>query len=709
MLTEMMNPIDYEQWKGEIQELLKGVATVAEERGELLRTYELDTCDADATLDKSVKPLGEILRTKALSLDALFRLAVVGHFNRGKSTLINAMLNRPLLTGDLRPNTAASTVLRHGMPERFRVTFKPKSGKQPLEYSPDSSEDLARALAEFTSDAAVGSDAQYDGRGDSADEQKYINIMQGKEESLAQLIDGVELWCYSDFLNLNRLEIIDTPGLGSVFKEHKKVTLSVIPTVDATLFLIQLDPGISKREEAFIELIKEQVGSIFFVLTKADQIEKHNILEMLDYTRDVIENIAKLTVEHIYPVSALNALGGNGDESGFELFLPSLQQFMIKNSGIGRLSNAVRVCRGYCEQMLLYVEKDLEAQSKSLNELRDERQKIQQAVQQIKSQRDKLMATIDKRIEDIIFQALHGLESLPGKIRKNVEERVDNLNLQQLKYADDYLQPVMKDTVVGWLRENQSSFEREMKRLIDRVKREVKDMLGDIQTTREQQLFERNFEVQLNSPTSASNLISTSIGEDIVRMLSSVGITGIVADFIGGVIDVGAQVIGGIKNFFGGLFGGGGRQPQPRQDDRLRRSRQKVREILLATVESSGKNAYEAMVEGYKAYSGRHVSGFRNAIEESFQDWGKQLQERISDLVNGNVNARLSQLNRQIAELEKETSEKDLMAKIEMYRSQHHRLQGFQLRLGELETNLEAYKGEPSRELISSSGVGVHQ
>ncbi len=691
MLTEMMNPIDYKQWKAEIQDLLKGVAIVAEERGELLRTHELDIYDPNSPSDESVKPLGEILRTKAVSLDALFRLAVVGHFCRGKSTLINAMLNHPLLTGDLRPNTAASTVLRHGMPERFRVTFKPKSGKEPLEYSTNSSDDLARSLAEFTSDAAVGSDAQHDGRGSSADEQKYINLMQGKEESLAQLIDRVEVWCYSDFLNLNRLEIIDTPGLGSVFKEHKKVTLSVIPTVDATLFLIQLDPGIGKREEAFIELIKEQVGSIFFVLTKADQIEKHNILEMVDYTRDVIENIAKLTVEHLYPVSALNALRGNGDESGFEVFLPSLQQFLIKNSGTVRLSNAVRFGRGYCDQMLLYIEKDIEAQSQSLKELRGDRQKIQQAARQIKEQRDKLMATIDKRIEDIIFQALHGLESLPSKIRRNVEGRIDNLNLQQLKYADDYLQPVMKDTVVGWLRENQSSFEIEMKRLIDRVKREVKDMLGYIQSTREQQLFERNFEVQLNSPASASNLISASIGEDIVQMLASVGITGIVADLIGGVIDVGAQVISGIKNFFGGLFGGRRPQPQPRRDDRLRRARQKVREVLLAKVEYSGKNAYEAMVEGYNTYSGRHVSGVCDAIKESFQDWGNQLQERISDLVNSNVNARLSQLDGQIEELEKEASEEDLMAKIEMYRSQYNRLQGFQLRLCELEASLEAF------------------
>ncbi|MDZ7959122.1 MAG: dynamin family protein [Aulosira sp. DedQUE10] len=703
-LTKTFALVQYEQWKVKIQNLLNNLAKIAAERGEILRFDDLDSDDIHVSPQENSQPLAEILQQKSLSLNSLFRLAVVGHFCRGKSTLINAMLDRILLTGDLRPNTATSAVLRYGMPERFRVTFKPKSGKPPVEYQSNSPEDLAQALVQFTSDAAVDPQVHSD------DGQKYIDLLQGKQDSLAQSIDGVELWCGSDFLKINKIEIIDTPGLGSVFKEHKRVTLNILPQVDATLFVIQPDPGIGKREIAFIQLIKEQVANIFFVLTKADQMEREEIPEMVDFIRDAIANIVELPVEHIYPVSALNALQGNQQESGFEVFLPALQQFLIKKSGISRLLNAVRLGRGYSDQMIIYVEKDIAAQSQSLQELHNERQKIQQAAHQIKEKKQKLIETINSRIAEIISQALHGLESMPTKMRQNVEQRINSLNLQQLQEADDYLQPVMKNTIVSWLQENQISFEKEMNRLSDRVKQEIKSMLGEIQSSREQELFEHNFEMQLNSPISTNNLISTSIGNDIVRMLASVGITGIVADFLGGLVDVGAQVVKSIGNFFDGLFGGKKSQ-QSRPSDRLQKARQKVREVLLAEVGNNGNNAYQAIVNGYQNYNGCHVNGVRNAVEESFRNWGQQLQERINALINSNVNGKLSQLDRQINDLATTTSEAELNQKIQMYRRQHEQLQALGLELYELEEEIdgrgdEGDKGEITNDKAQSLSGG---
>jgi Dynamin family len=124
-----LNLGQYNQLKLTIGSLLKSLAVIADMRGEMLHTNDLDTYDADS-VKPNVEALSEVLKKKALSLDSEFCLAVVGHFCRGKSTLINAMLNRQLLTGDLRPNTATSTILRYGKPERLRVTFKPESGKQ---------------------------------------------------------------------------------------------------------------------------------------------------------------------------------------------------------------------------------------------------------------------------------------------------------------------------------------------------------------------------------------------------------------------------------------------------------------------------------------------------------------------------------------------------------------------------------------------------
>ena len=55
-------------------------------------------------------------------LDELFLLVVVGEFNAGKSTLINALLGHPLLEEGVTPTTTRIHVLRHG-PEEARRTL----------------------------------------------------------------------------------------------------------------------------------------------------------------------------------------------------------------------------------------------------------------------------------------------------------------------------------------------------------------------------------------------------------------------------------------------------------------------------------------------------------------------------------------------------------------------------------------------------------
>ena len=76
----------------------------------------------------------------------------------------------------------------------------------------------------------------------------YRTLLKGEQKSLAEKIHQVEVWCDSDFLRTREMEIVDTPGLGSVFPAHKAVTHEVIPSVDATLFLVQADPGVGDND-----------------------------------------------------------------------------------------------------------------------------------------------------------------------------------------------------------------------------------------------------------------------------------------------------------------------------------------------------------------------------------------------------------------------------------------------------------------------------
>lgn len=680
----------YDQLKVKIQALMKDLSLIADERGELIRTGKISDYDDDSLSNDSTESLSDILKQKAESLDSLFRLAVVGHFCRGKSTLINAMLRRTLLTNDLRPNTATSTIIRYGESERIRVTFSPKSRKLPIEYVAKSSIDLTSALEKFTSDAAVKQEElNHNLQSSEIIERGYLDLMEGNRESLATEIEVVEVWCNSQFLLANRIEIIDTPGLGSVFKQHKLATLSTIPKVDATLFVFQLDPGISNREIAFIKLVKEQVKSIFFVANKADQIDSCEVAEVVDFNRSAIESIVEIPVKNIYPISALNEVRELSGISGFRVFLPALQNFLVENSGANRLSSALLFARGHCEQLIAYVQSDISAQDQTLDALRRERTKIQASSEEIAKKKRDLLTLIPKRVEEITYQALDNLQGLPAILKEKVERKAHKLSLQQLKDADDYLQPEMKEAITSWLKVNQSGFENKMLLLNDRIKREVKSMLGEIQSTQERQLLDRDFEIDLSSPVSTSNIVSVSIGEDLVRLLSSIGITGIVANVVGEIVDVGAQVVKNVRRFIGGIFGKRNNQ-RPQQDRRLENARRRVCEVMNSEVQSSGKNAYEIVVFGYVNYGGQKVEGIRDVVTTTFDDWGKQLEKRINVLVNSNVNAKLSQLDRQIQDLEEDANETDLIRRIELYRTQSTKLEYIRIQLCELTRHIES-------------------
>ena len=67
------------------------------------------------THQQSTLPRGVYLRQLAAKLENnVFVLAVVGEFSRGKSSLINALLDRPgLLPTSIEPTTASITVLSY--------------------------------------------------------------------------------------------------------------------------------------------------------------------------------------------------------------------------------------------------------------------------------------------------------------------------------------------------------------------------------------------------------------------------------------------------------------------------------------------------------------------------------------------------------------------------------------------------------------------
>ena len=176
----------------------------------------------------------------------LFRLVVMGEIKKGKSSFINALLGEP----DLLPtasDVATSTVFKliYGPQKRFKVFYLPdvdtNRRPEPKDINPDQLRDYGTE----------------DGNKNNKKRVDFIGI----ELPHPLLKDG--------------LVIVDTPGVGGLFRAHRDITWRYAPNADAICFVLDsTESVISKDEIDFLkELTQKVTRKVFFVQTKTDAVD----------------------------------------------------------------------------------------------------------------------------------------------------------------------------------------------------------------------------------------------------------------------------------------------------------------------------------------------------------------------------------------------------------------------------------------------------
>jgi GTP-binding protein EngB required for normal cell division len=228
--------------------------------------------------------LGEAARRLAgLELE----VAVVGEFKRGKSSLLNGLIDAEVLPAGVLPLTAVPTVLERGAPG---------------------------CLVEFTDGHTERHDLAALGR--FVTEEQNPGNRLGVERVVARLHaplleDGVRL--------------VDTPGVGSVLEHNTRVTDAYLPSLDAAILVTAADPPISRAERAFLERVAEQAVRLFVVLNKADYLDADGLRRTMEFTERVVREVVPAWPGPVYPLSARP---GVGDPGGLARFAKDLRRFL---------------------------------------------------------------------------------------------------------------------------------------------------------------------------------------------------------------------------------------------------------------------------------------------------------------------------------------------------------------------------------------------
>lgn len=199
------------------------------------------------------------------------RVLLLGEAKRGKSTVGNALLRREVLPAGVVPLTAVTTIVRPGSPERVRARLR----------------DGTTRIGEIADLAGLVTEAGNPGNG------------LGVHEVIVTVASA---------LPHGSVELIDTPGVGSVLAHNTAEAEIAMESMDVAVLVLTADPPISAAERDLLSRVHSRAARTFVVLNKIDQLEPAERAVAEGFTRQVIAEAVNGAAVPLITVSARDAV-----------------------------------------------------------------------------------------------------------------------------------------------------------------------------------------------------------------------------------------------------------------------------------------------------------------------------------------------------------------------------------------------------------------
>ena len=354
-----------------------------------------------------------------------FRFLIIGDFNRGKSSILNAFFEKEMLQIGATATTSIPTFIKYG--EREEVIVHKKDGtKERLEieaYKQKYSLNKVRQIKRI---------------------DKYL-------KQWLKPLDYAEVYSPIEILSRG-VEFIDTAGLNHTEEENEK-TFSYIEQAHAIIFVLAADYQFTDQEKSYLEkflgikqeieaqqaqetqenLDKKQTKPIFYLINKWDRYQEkeqiHEIHDVFVYNFSeclkVTENEAeKMWGDTIFDVSAENALhrlsqGQSLEGTGLKKFQERLDDFLINERLMTELSQAVYLAESVAIGVASQVNLRLEILE---NDVKDLEEKIERTKPNIKEMK-KIYQTFKENISN---KKKSCIDQVEGKYHTYFSQLVNN-------------------------------------------------------------------------------------------------------------------------------------------------------------------------------------------------------------------------------------------------------------------------------------------
>ena len=351
----------------------------------------------------------DIRTTRIPKLEAeRFHLVVLGEFNHGKSTFVNALLGQDVLPTGITPTTAAINHVVYAQTPTARVVLT--SGESKLL--------------------------------DPGQLKEWVTVAGGHAGEVA----FVELGYPSDLLQ-NNVVLVDTPGVNDLNEQRAEVTYGYVPRADAVVFLLDAGQALKDSEREFLRsrVLEAARDRLIFVLGKMDLLNPDERTAVVEYVK---QGLAQITPDPVvFPLSAKDWAKTKDADSGMPELMKYLERFLARDRAQVILDNAA----ADATRTASYLENNLgvrmRAYDMDIGELETRIGAVREQLDASKRKLDELHGRIDAEAGSIKNQIGLDLEQFAKAFVQALPAQIDSVDADDVKI---HLPAFIEDKFKEW-------------------------------------------------------------------------------------------------------------------------------------------------------------------------------------------------------------------------------------------------------------------
>lgn len=611
--------MNWKQIEPNVEKLKNGILSVMDKIEEL-----------SSESDKLPPIAGTFTAAREMMENPSFDVVVCGEVKKGKSSLLNAIVGENILPVNVEIATSQVFRIMNSSSENYNLVFTDGTKKS------ISREELSKYGSQV--------DAELQGE----------PIFQNR--TLAYIEVNMPIQFLPQGVNL-----VDTPGLGAMYKSHEWITQNYVQKASAVVFVMDPERPLVEKEKEFILKVLDITPHILFVMTKIDMYSKEVIENIIARDEELLALVyaeKNLEAPKIYPVSSAlltqvstgkieKLKESNLRNSCFPQLKEQLLYTIYKTVGLQQTGMALREVADHTVKSKTVIEDILKVTiaNNAEEQQRIESQKAERQSQlnaQWGSQSD-LRKSAQKEIYDIcnsVSSRVQQIVSTSGSIYKEYLSQIESLSSmdEAKELANRLPQDVVDEVSSHW---NSIAQDAEMR--VTAVLSQVNAEMVNVSYS------------GINRETSMLTLSELNMNEKMAAWRG--------AAFVGGVgsslalslgafaIPVVGPIVAGVIAGLSWLVGRG-----QAQDTQLQRNKQTFRNKLIELLNELSSRLLHVQGEANRSVVGSFSSDLReaadNAIAKIFSSQQEQLQKEKDDIV---AQARLDANQRQ-AEINKWTA-----------------------------------------------------